>query len=97
MSKIEEPTLTSSAIRSTEISLERPRKYPVGLPTRLGIRCTECPRHCTIDLRLPNEFPSVYVGKIDGVFSLLCERVGKHQRPAEEQIGLPKVTYDASE
>lgn len=85
-----------SEMKSTEMILERPRKYPLGLPVRMSVRCTECRRGCTIDLRLPDAFPSVYVEKIGVVFSSLCERVGKHQPVPVEQIGPPKVTYVAS-
>ena len=81
----------TSETRYTELSLERPRKYPAGLPVRLSVRCLECSRHCTIDLRLPDAFPSAYVAMTEGVFSSLCEKLGKLDAETASPDGQQKV------
>lgn len=77
----------------SEISVERPRKYPAGLPVRLGVRCRACSRACTIDLRLPDGFPSVYVERLGDVFSTLCAKLGAVPVPENGQL---KVSSDAN-
>lgn len=83
-----------SVTTSFETFVERPRKYPEGLPVRLSIRCAGCSHRCTIDSYVRNGFPSVFAAKIGAVFSTLCAVQGE---VIDAPDGQQKVSSDVSE
>lgn len=84
----------TSVKHNTEVYLERPRKFPAGLPVRLSVRCKDCSRRCMIDSYIPNGFPSAYAAKLGDVFSTLCA-VQAEALPALD--GQASLLSDASE
>lgn len=84
----------SFVITSLKIRVDYQRKSPGGLPMLLTVECDRCSRHCTTSLRVPNELPYAYVGRIGDVYSMLCEKLAAEVDVKKEQCGLQKATYD---
>lgn len=86
-----------SVMKDMSLCVERPRRSPAGLPNRVNVRCERpgCSRRCSITLRMPDRFPFAFADRLEGVFSMLCERLASEDVEIVDPDGQQNLISDA--